>query len=42
VRFIAPDPSGLRTVDGPGPQYLEIIKKVAAETESVLGKVKLI
>ena len=38
----SPDSSGLRIVDGPGPQYSEIIKKVAAETESVLGKVKLI
>ncbi len=37
--YYQPDPTGMRTGNGPGPQLSETIERVISDTESVLDKV---
>lgn len=38
TEYYQPDPTGMRTGNGPGPQLVETIERVAKDTESVLTK----
>lgn len=40
--YYNPDPTGVRTGNGPGPQLVETIEKVARDVESILDQVHLL